>query len=215
MLDVELVRRTAEREHALVLEEEIALLGKEEAEPRQVDLLLIRFDLREVGVVREVGGEVLRQPVLGVDADVRRQVVAYAAAGDRLSSRVRDGVRLELEIASAVTLPPVPKVASRSPEVAARAQGASATTKDHANPRRTRLDPLCMNSSFARRDRGVTDARAYSLCGVHANPTAAGLHGIPLIVLRLEREAGRGSGAIAQPWAASPTACASSGGTIR
>ena len=42
------------------LEEEVALLGEEQAEPRQVDLLLVDLDLREVGVDGEVGGEVLR-----------------------------------------------------------------------------------------------------------------------------------------------------------
>ena len=41
-----------EVEHAAAFEEEVALLGKEQAEPRQVDLLLVDLDLREVGVVR-------------------------------------------------------------------------------------------------------------------------------------------------------------------
>ena len=44
----------AHLELAGVLEEEIALLGKEQAEARQVDLLLVDFDLREVGVVGDV-----------------------------------------------------------------------------------------------------------------------------------------------------------------
>ena len=44
----------AELEDALVLEEEIALLGEEQVEPREVDLLLVGFDLREVGVDGEV-----------------------------------------------------------------------------------------------------------------------------------------------------------------
>ena len=47
----------AELEDAGVLEEEVALLGKEQAEAREVDLLLVGFDLREVGV----DGEVPRQ----------------------------------------------------------------------------------------------------------------------------------------------------------
>ena len=42
----------AHLEQAGVLEEEVALLGKEEAEPRQVHLLLVDLDLREIGVVR-------------------------------------------------------------------------------------------------------------------------------------------------------------------
>ena len=60
----------AELEHAGVLEEEVALLGEEQVEARQVDLLLVGFDLREVGV----DGEVPRQPrghaVLHVEARV-------------------------------------------------------------------------------------------------------------------------------------------------
>ena len=54
----------AEAEQAPVLEEELALLRKEQAEARQVDLLLVGFDLREVGVVGEVGRQVLRHAVL-------------------------------------------------------------------------------------------------------------------------------------------------------
>ena len=42
--------RVAECEDALVFQEEIALLGKEQVEARQVDLLLVGFDLREVRV---------------------------------------------------------------------------------------------------------------------------------------------------------------------
>ena len=66
----------AEGERALVLEEELALLGKEQAEPRQVDLLLVGLDLGEVGVVGEVRGQALRHAVLHVDADVAAEVVA-------------------------------------------------------------------------------------------------------------------------------------------
>ena len=44
--------RAAERERPLVREEELPLFRKEQAEPRQVDLLLVGFDLREVGVAR-------------------------------------------------------------------------------------------------------------------------------------------------------------------
>ena len=44
----------AHLELAGVLQEEVALLGKEQAEARQVHLLLVDLDLREVGVVGEV-----------------------------------------------------------------------------------------------------------------------------------------------------------------
>ena len=68
-------------------EEEVALLGKEQAEARQVDLLQVFLDLREVGVDGDVGGEAARQPVLEVDADVAGAVVAERrAARDRSST---------------------------------------------------------------------------------------------------------------------------------
>ena len=50
-----------EREDAEALEKEVALLGEEQVEARQVDLLLVDFDLREVGVDGQVRGQVLRQ----------------------------------------------------------------------------------------------------------------------------------------------------------
>src|SRR5262249_35610827 len=62
--------RAAEGKDALILQEELALLGKEQAEAGEVDLLLVGFDLREVGVVREIGGEILRHRVLRVAAEV-------------------------------------------------------------------------------------------------------------------------------------------------
>ena len=77
-------RPAREGEDALALEKEVALLGKEQVEPRQVDLLLVLFDLREIGVVREVGGQALGDAVLHVDADVagrRRCERAGAACG--------------------------------------------------------------------------------------------------------------------------------------
>ncbi len=40
------------REGPLPFEEELALLGKEQTEARQVHLLLVDLDLREIGVVR-------------------------------------------------------------------------------------------------------------------------------------------------------------------
>ena len=52
-------------------DEELALLGKEQAEARQVDLLRVHFGLREVGVHREVGGQRRgRLPLQVVDADL-------------------------------------------------------------------------------------------------------------------------------------------------
>ncbi len=59
--------RAAERVQTEILEEELALLGKEQAEPREIDLLLVVFDLREVRVVGEVGDQAAREPVLDVE----------------------------------------------------------------------------------------------------------------------------------------------------
>ena len=55
------------REHFLAFEEEGAQLGEEEGEPLvDLDLRAVRLDLREVGVVGEVGGQVRGHPVLHV-----------------------------------------------------------------------------------------------------------------------------------------------------
>ncbi len=75
-----LARLAAEIEDPLSLEKEVALLGEEQAESREVDLLLVFLDLREVGVDREVGGQAAGQPVLHVDADVAPEVVAEGNA---------------------------------------------------------------------------------------------------------------------------------------
>ncbi len=56
--DLPLVARdVAEVEDAGVLEEELALLGVEQAELREVDLLLVGFGLREVGLDGDVERE--------------------------------------------------------------------------------------------------------------------------------------------------------------
>ena len=54
----------AEVEDAAPFEEEVALLREEEAEARQVDLLLVDLDLREVGVDRDVRRQIGRDAVL-------------------------------------------------------------------------------------------------------------------------------------------------------
>jgi hypothetical protein len=59
-----------EPEHPLVLEEELTFLREEQAEPCQVHLLLVGLHLREVGVVGEVGAQVLGHGVLRVEARV-------------------------------------------------------------------------------------------------------------------------------------------------
>ncbi len=59
-----------ELEHAGVLEEEVALLREEQVEARQVDLLLVGLDLREVGVDGEVPRQARGHAVLHVEAGV-------------------------------------------------------------------------------------------------------------------------------------------------
>ena len=59
--------RIANRELPRVLEEELALLGKEQREAIEVHLLLIDLDLREIGVVRRVERQARRDRVLHVE----------------------------------------------------------------------------------------------------------------------------------------------------
>jgi len=73
----------AEVKEACALEEEGPLLREEQAEPREVHLFLVCFDLREVGVVRDVGGNVRRHAVFRVEADLE-------GAGLVLTFRLRD-----------------------------------------------------------------------------------------------------------------------------
>ena len=63
------------REDALVLQEKLTFFREEQAEPREVDLLLIGFDLGEVRVDRDVGHEVLRDAVFDIEPDVPVQLV--------------------------------------------------------------------------------------------------------------------------------------------
>ena len=60
----------AELKEALPFKEELALLRKRQAEPRQVDLRLVGLDLREIGVVREISRQARCQAVLHVEAPV-------------------------------------------------------------------------------------------------------------------------------------------------
>ena len=64
-----------------VFEEEGALLGEEEVEAGEVDLLLVGFDLGEVGVHGEVGGELRGDAPLHVESEVAEGVVRVAGQG--------------------------------------------------------------------------------------------------------------------------------------
>ena len=66
--------RLAELKGLRVLEEERPLLGEEDREPGQVDLLLVGLDLREVGVDRRVERQVGAHAPLDVQPDITREV---------------------------------------------------------------------------------------------------------------------------------------------
>ena len=87
----------AEIEDPLPFQEELALLGKEQAEPRQVDLLLVHLHLREVGVVGEVCGQPLRHAVLHVDPEVAARIVRQPGCGIDVGRHVGDGIRLDFQ----------------------------------------------------------------------------------------------------------------------
>jgi hypothetical protein len=65
----------ADSKRALILEEELALLGEEQADARQVDLLLVRFHLREIAAIREVPRQPAA-PVFQVESSVAAPVDA-------------------------------------------------------------------------------------------------------------------------------------------
>ena len=92
-------RRAPKSKMPRPFEEELALLRKQQAEPRQVHLLLVHFDLREVGVHRDVRGQVRGDAVLHVDAGVALPT-SFDTAGVRSTSVVtlRDAVRLQLDV---------------------------------------------------------------------------------------------------------------------
>ena len=60
----------SDREQARVLQEERPLLGEEQREPVEVDLLVVHLDLREVGVEGGVEGQARADAVLQVGPDV-------------------------------------------------------------------------------------------------------------------------------------------------
>src|SRR6185295_4240425 len=75
----------AELEHAGILQEEVPFFRKEQAETRQVHLLLVGFNLGKVGVDREVPGQAARESVFRVEAGL---CVAFHPAGsNRLAAR--------------------------------------------------------------------------------------------------------------------------------
>ena len=90
-----------EVEDAPAFEEELALLGEEQVEPRQVHLLLVHLDLGEVGVPGQVGGQVAGDAVLDVQPAVAVAVVAARRVRGEVGGDPGDAVRLDLEVGAA------------------------------------------------------------------------------------------------------------------
>jgi hypothetical protein len=87
----------AEIEDAAAFKEEVALLRKEQVEARQVELLLIDLDLREVGVVGEVGHQVGGDAVLHVAAGLEVEIVRERRRAQPVGGGAAEGVGLDLE----------------------------------------------------------------------------------------------------------------------
>ena len=90
-----------ERERAEALEKEVALLGKEQAEPGQVDLLFVDLHLREVGVDGEVGGQALRDAEFHVPAHAPGRVVGQRRRHGPVGGHAREPVRFQFHVAAA------------------------------------------------------------------------------------------------------------------
>ena len=79
-LGVDQIRAARRAEDLLPFEKERPQLGEEQRVPLvRLDLRAVRLDLREVGIEREVGGEVRRDAVLHVEPEVGLGVVLYVA----------------------------------------------------------------------------------------------------------------------------------------
>ena len=100
---VDQLHRRGELEDVLALEKEGTQLRKEERVALvDVDLRLVRFDLREVGVRREVGGQVRRDAVLDVDASLRVGSLPHPVPRRAVERSVLNGGegREDLEVAA-------------------------------------------------------------------------------------------------------------------
>ena len=93
--------RVAEAEQAGPFQEELALLGEEQAEAGEVDLDVVRLHLREVGIERGVQGEVGRDRVLHVEAQVVEGLGGTTGRVQAPGGRAPgDGERLHLHVAA-------------------------------------------------------------------------------------------------------------------
>ena len=94
-----LARNVAEIEHAGVLEKELAFLRKEQAELREVHLLLVGFRLREVGARGDVERQRGGHAVLQIHAGVAAIVELFSADP---ASRVGRHPRLQSEVSARI-----------------------------------------------------------------------------------------------------------------
>ena len=86
------VDRAGDVEYLGALEEERPQLGIEEREPLvHLYLRAVRFDLREVGIQREVRGQIRRDAVLEIDASLRCGVAGDEIAGGGIDRAELDG----------------------------------------------------------------------------------------------------------------------------
>jgi hypothetical protein len=83
-----------ELKYAGVFEEEVPLFGKEQVKPRQVDLLLVGLDLREIGVEREVPRETRCDAVLHVEAGI--EIAPVGRDADPVCAG--EGIRLHAQV---------------------------------------------------------------------------------------------------------------------
>ena len=129
-----------EVEDAASLQKELPFLGKEEAEARQVHLLLVDLDLREVGVVGEVGRQVLRDAHFHVEPEIAVTRAGHERVGLR---KVTDGVRLDLDVpACRGRFEPDQGAGRRNTEDAGRAVATSRRDREPGQ-----IDPLVLASN--------------------------------------------------------------------
>src|SRR2546426_1292802 len=82
-------------------EEELALFGEEKGKAGEVDDLLVGFDLREVGVDRNVRRQRRRWAELGVDAALTAEITAPCLTADAVVLRLHgpnERIRVQLQI---------------------------------------------------------------------------------------------------------------------
>jgi hypothetical protein len=67
--------------------EELPFFGKEERKARQVDLLIVGFDVREVGVDCQIQRQVVREAIFEIYAGLTLDVVIAGIAGPGVVQR--------------------------------------------------------------------------------------------------------------------------------